>query len=204
MLALSPEFKDVAPDLVTGKINARVLHTKLCIKTRFNDWIERGIQGFVKGVDFEFYSELSKKAGRPKVNCLVSVFMAQHLALMANTAEGMKIRSFYISIVNHALNAKAPSTSLVPLELRVATVEERVDLITSDTGYKTVLTFAKEEGIKLPIKLSREIGRQAGKLCREYGRAIGKVPDERHGKVNSYPVEILEEAVEALTMKAYH
>ncbi|MBK5969497.1 MULTISPECIES: Rha family transcriptional regulator [Thiorhodovibrio] len=76
---------------------------------------------------------------------------------------------------------------------RIARLEQRVDLMGGDTGYRTITAYMKQNGIRLPISESRQKGIAAAKLARERGERIGNIPDERFGSVNSYPIDVLDE-----------
>ncbi|WPL22964.1 Rha family transcriptional regulator [Thiorhodovibrio frisius] len=76
---------------------------------------------------------------------------------------------------------------------RIARLEQRVDWMGSDTGYRTITAYMKQNGIRLPISESRQRGIAAAKLARERGERIGNIPDERFGSVNSYPIDVLDE-----------
>lgn len=78
-------------------------------------------------------------------------------------------------------------------DTRISTLEYRVDLFGADTGYRTIRAYCNETGRKLSERAAKDKGIDAGRLCRQKGIDVGKVADERHGKVNSYPVEVLDE-----------
>ena len=82
-------------------------------------------------------------------------------------------------------------------ETRIATLETRMDLLGADTHYRTVRGYCNEKGITMPEKRARAIGVQAAALCREQGLEIGDVADERHGTVHSYPIAVIEQAMES-------
>jgi hypothetical protein len=44
---------------------------------------------------------------------------------------------------------------------------------------------------------AKAVGKSAAKICKEHDMNIGTVPDERYGKVNTYPTEVLEELIAA-------
>ena len=87
------------------------------------------------------------------------------------------------------------------LDSQVATLDRRVDLFGADTHYRTVRAYCNQHKIKVPERRANAIGRKAAKMCRDRGVDIGLVADERHGQVNSYPVEIIAEAVNATEAK---
>mgnify|MGYP003311864835 CR=1 FL=1 len=80
-------------------------------------------------------------------------------------------------------------------ERRISAVESRLDGIEGGTGYATIKGYARQQGIEVPLKLANELGRKAKALCEVQGIEIGQVPDERFGRVNSYPLHILEALV---------
>ena len=80
--------------------------------------------------------------------------------------------------------------------VRVDVVEQRLDGFNSaNTGYHTVRAYCRLNNIKLSLDQAVNAGKIAGRLCRNRGITIGKIPDEAYGSVNSYPSEILGEAI---------
>ena len=76
---------------------------------------------------------------------------------------------------------------------RLAAVEARQDRMDGDTGYMTVTAFCRAFDVCLPLSDANAFGRRAAQVCRERGLPIGEIPDERFGRVNSYPVPVLQE-----------
>lgn len=81
-------------------------------------------------------------------------------------------------------------------ERRIISIEDRQDRMDGDTGYRTVTAFLRENGDSLPLLDANALARRASQLCRERSIKIGEVPDERFGHVNSYPINILDEALQ--------
>jgi phage anti-repressor protein len=79
-------------------VNARELHEKLMVNTRFNDWINRQLEnyGFVVGEDF--YSFLSKTSGRPSNEYLLTLDTAKEIAMVQNNEMGRAIRKYFIEV----------------------------------------------------------------------------------------------------------
>ena len=77
-------------------------------------------------------------------------------------------------------------------DARLSQIEARQDRMDGDTGYMTVLAFSRMTGLNLPSKEANALGRKAAKQCRDLGYSLGTAPDERYGRVNSYPVHVLE------------
>lgn len=83
------------------------------------------------------------------------------------------------------------------IEVSVSTLSDRMDLFGADTHYRTVRAFGNERKLRLSHAKANAIGRKAAKICRDRGIEIGEVPDERHGTVHSYPIDVLQEVVDA-------
>lgn len=79
-------------------VDARLLHKKLKIDTRFNDWILRRLDDLKflqEGIDF--YSILSKTKGRPGKEYFLTLDTAKHISMMENNEIGYKIRQYFIN-----------------------------------------------------------------------------------------------------------
>ena len=62
--------------------------------------------------------------------------------------------------------------------------------------YVTVVGYGRLQGRRLSLEQCQAIGRIAKRLCREKDVEVRPVPDTRHGKVGSYPLHILHNAIE--------
>ncbi len=62
-----------------------------------------------------------------------------------------------------------------------------------DTGYITVLGYGRLKHISLPISEARRHGKALSEIHRQRRIRIGWVPDERHGRVNAYRIDVVEE-----------
>ncbi|EAE9170056.1 phage antirepressor Ant [Listeria monocytogenes] len=97
---------DMLPVLENEKgekfVDARMLHEKLLVNTRFNDWIYRmiGNYGYENGLDF--YSTLSKTNGRPSTNYFLTLDTAKELAMVQNNEMGRAIRKYFIEVEKQA------------------------------------------------------------------------------------------------------
>jgi len=79
-------------------VDARTLHAALGIKTQFSDWVVRNFDGYVEGE--EYYSKMSnitdRTVGKPRQDYNLSRNMAKHLAQLAKTPEGKRVRQYLI------------------------------------------------------------------------------------------------------------
>ena len=78
---------------------------------------------------------------------------------------------------------------------QINAIAKRQDDMDGDTGYMTALAFCRRENIPAPLVFAQKLGIQAAEMCRKLGIRMGSVPDERWGKVNSYPVAVLLECL---------
>jgi len=85
-------------------VDARTLHGRLGISTQFCHWVERNFGDYVEGEDYIPQDIALAKNGdgtscmqTPKDYCL-SINMAKHLAMLAKTPEGKRIRNYLIKI----------------------------------------------------------------------------------------------------------
>lgn len=80
--------------------------------------------------------------------------------------------------------------------VRVDVIEQRLDGFNSaNTGYHTVRAYCRLNNIRLSHDQALTAGKTAARLCRCRGITIGRIPDEAYGIVNSYPSDVLEEAI---------
>ena len=79
---------------------------------------------------------------------------------------------------------------------RTEVLEKKFDALSGASDYCTVRGYCNLNRIKVSERDANRLGRQAKKICDQKGYPIGKVQDERHGKVNSYPIEVLDEVSE--------
>jgi prophage antirepressor-like protein len=81
-------------------------------------------------------------------------------------------------------------------ERRLTKVEDKLSEFDSDTGYMTVSAYARKINKAMPLSVANSFGRKAAQLCKQRGLSVGSIPDERFGRVNSYPISILDEVAE--------
>lgn len=83
-------------------VNARELHDFLGIATQFSKWIQRMIDyGFVKDKDYvmvvkNVYREDGRKMAQEQTDYMLSLNMAQHIAMVQRTDLGMIVREYLL------------------------------------------------------------------------------------------------------------
>ncbi|PKR86125.1 antA/AntB antirepressor family protein [Heyndrickxia camelliae] len=104
-------------------INARELHSKLMVSTRFNDWISRHIDnyGFIENEDF--YSFLSKTNGRPSEEFLFTLDAGKEIAMVQRNEIGRAMRKYFIEVEKQFMQQKPKSQ----LEILQASINQLVE-----------------------------------------------------------------------------
>lgn len=71
-------------------------------------------------------------------------------------------------------------------------VEGKLKDLDGDTGYVTVLAYARLKGMDLPRSEAARHGKALARIHRQRDIKVGQVPDERHGRVNAYRIDVVE------------
>ena len=103
-------------------------------------------------------------------------------------------------------NTALPQTAevgqvMIQMMKMMSVLVEKVEKISSNQlqieapkqDYYSLVGYCSLKGIKTKVSELSGIGMILRKMTIEAGRELKKIPDERWGKVNSYPVEILDE-----------
>jgi hypothetical protein len=86
---------------------------------------------------------------------------------------------------------------MINLEQRTATLETKVETISSSSGYYSIKAWARLNRLSMPNPRAAAIGKACAQLCRERSFEIGKARDEAFGEVNTSPESIIAEVVRA-------
>ena len=81
---------------------------------------------------------------------------------------------------------------------RLAYVAGKVRDMDADTGYITVLAYGRLKNMEMSRSEAQRHGKALTKIHRQRKIKIGRVPDERHGQVNAYRIDAVEEYFAAL------
>lgn len=107
---LIPIFNhDVTNEVV---VDARQLHKKLKIQTKFTTWMERRIQEYEFEEGIEFFPILGKtsknsKGGRPSIEYQLTTSMAQELCILDNSPVGKALRLYLLQCLKNSQNKHA-------------------------------------------------------------------------------------------------
>jgi phage anti-repressor protein len=181
-------------------------------------------RSFVESVDFSRSRGKTPSGGRPSDSYLLTSYCFRHMCQLADTEMGRLVRDYYISIErrwkehrkSQSINPKSLAETILligqqmvenelrqqeleakqkQLESRTEIVENKVAALNGASDYSTVRGYCRVKRIKISERMANSVGRTAGKICRKLNYPIGKVPDEKHGIVNSYPDDVLAEAI---------
>ena len=94
-----------SPENDTPTVSGRLLHERLEVKTRYNDWFPRMCEyGFHEGVDFNLLkSEQVQREGnrdvvREVVDHLLTIDMAKELCMLQRTEQGKAVRRYLLDV----------------------------------------------------------------------------------------------------------
>ena len=151
-------------DGAVNSVNARELHAKLEVRTRFNDWIRRAIDryGFEENID---YSKLSNANPSIGVEVIVTLDMAKELCMLDDSDKGKQFRRYFIECEKQVKSSfQIPQTYSEALMLAAKQAEQieqqekllieqkpKVDFYEAVTGSKDTIdigTVAKVLNIK--------------------------------------------------------
>ena len=107
-------------------VNAKELHSKLGVKTKFVDWMKRAIEkyGFEDGVDFISFLGKSE-GGRPSAEYSVTLDMAKELCMLDDSDKGRQFRKYFIECEKQAKSSfQIPQTYSEALMLAAKQAEQ--------------------------------------------------------------------------------
>lgn len=194
-------------------VSARELHKFLNVTERFASWVERQSQyGFEEGVDYVGCKEFNTLANQELIDYALTVDTAKHWAMMQRSERGMQARKYFLECERVAKESNKVLTQaeivlqmaqmnvenerrILSLQKENKEIKEQVELIDARTqtrpDYFSVIGFASLNHISIGFDRAKILGKSASYLCKKIGVEIDKVTDQRFGKVNAYPSNIL-------------
>lgn len=110
----APNFAALIPVNATERypVDARKLHAALGSQQDYSTWLGSRIRkyGFIKECDFRVFqrSVENPNGGRPPEDCVVTMDMAKHLAMVEQTPTGKLVRDYFIECERRAHEQDAP------------------------------------------------------------------------------------------------
>lgn len=164
----------------------RELHERLHIGKDYSTWFKDMCgYGFTEGKEFSPISgETSEQGGRPRIEHILTLDMAKHIAMIQRTTQGKEIRDKLISLETRVQELSPELRLLINLEMRqkeqdkaIEAVNQRVDDI------KDVMALNpqswREEARKLIVKIAQSMG--GNEFIRDVQAEIFALVDERAG-----------------------
>jgi phage anti-repressor protein len=202
-------------------VNARELHAFLGVGKDFSTWIRDRIEIgiFVENQDFTIFPNFGENSsrGRPSKEYYISIDMAKHLAMLERNERGRQAREYFIACEKKLKVGSQGSQPLLDPELQALVVSlQRLDVVKAEqekqairlniveeqqrnlqltnghANYFSILGYASYIGVRIDLKRAKVLGKIATRTCIEEGVQYGETPDQRFGRVNTYPSEILE------------
>lgn len=193
-----------------NSINARDLHVFLEVKSEFRNWIKNRIEQyqFVQGVDFIAGNFLP---GSEQKDYTITIEMAKELSMVERNEKGKQARQYFIEcerrlrapvamtleeqLVKSAQALLALRQDMTQIAISQRTLEDKVDAFTAGMEYYSIVAFCNINNLKVDLKEAAKMGSKASRICRDNGYTVGKVTDPRFGRVNTYPVSVLEDII---------
>lgn len=88
------------------------------------------------------------------------------------------------------------SEKMEKTEVKIESVENRLNQIETAHDHFTIMGYCSLNKIKLPLSVASRYGKEAAIYCKENNIEMGIVPDPRFGKVNTYPLYVLQQIIE--------
>lgn len=180
--------KDVIPVYTNDKgqkiVLGRELHEGLKIGKDYSTWFkDMCAYGFTEGVEFSpILGETSDKGGRPKIEHLMSIDMAKHIAMIQRTPEGKAIRDKLISLETNISELSPEIRLLIGMELKqkeqaraIEQMSQRID------GIRDVVALSpnswRADTKNMIVRIAQKMG--GNEYIRDVHKEIYQLVDER-------------------------
>ncbi len=193
-------------------VSARELHSFLQINERFSRWFERmSNYGLVTGTDYTPYINVHPQNKQEIKDYALTIDGAKIISMLQRNKIGNDARRYFIEAEKELRNTKEVLTPaerllvnaqiLVAQEQKLKDHDNRIEALeiktTTRPEYYTIAGYARLKGISVNKTNATALGRAAAKACKQKGLEIDSTSDARYGKVNMYPIEVLNEVFES-------
>jgi len=130
--------------------------------------------------------------------------------MVSNTPKGRETRKYFIKIEkehNKPMSSMemviASATAVLEMEKKQAEQDKRLEKVEHEVRAKqTAIDFFTVIGYyaykrlgKLSLKDAGRLGKKVTRYCKDNSIKMGNTPDARYGRVNTYPLDVLEEVL---------
>ena len=184
-------------------------------KQDFSTWIKHRINqyGFVENNDFVLLHKIVDQVSGAKhmTEYHLTIDMAKELSMVERNEKGKQARQYFIEcerrlrapvamtleeqLVKSAQALLALRQDMTQIAISQRTLEDKVDAFTAGMEYYSIVAFCNINNLKVDLKEAAKMGSKASRICRDNGYTVGKVTDPRFGRVNTYPVSVLEDII---------
>lgn len=208
-----------------NSVNAREIWEYVESKKDFSNWVKSRLKD-LGAVENEDYIRLAQKVeanNATKIEYIVTLDIAKHLAMMERNAKGREVRQYFIDYEKNT--PIIPKKELTPMEMiaemaqklvevernekRVIALEARANRLENnirrtlkDTNHFTIIGYANLKGINLDGFHTGVLGRKATKLSKEQDYIVTSVPDAKYGKIGVYHKDIIEQVFRQIQQSA--
>jgi hypothetical protein len=93
---------------------------------------------------------------------------------------------------------KEQNARILALEEKAEVLEAKVQIA---PNYFSIMGYCAYRGIQIGLSEAKHFGKIATGICRRDGYTIDNIPDPRFGRVNTYPVQAMEEVFKNIKHK---
>lgn len=92
-----------------------------------------------------------------------------------------------------AAEQKRQAEQLQQQSLQLRQIAARQDAIIDQSGFYSIMAYAKLHGFRITATMAAQFGKTATKISKERGITVGKVRDPRYGEVGTYHETVLDD-----------
>lgn len=147
--------KKIINNKEVNSIDARELHSNLESKQDFSTWIKNRLKDFQESVDFIKLHKTVDINNAVKIDYILSIETAKHIAMIERNKQGKKIRQYFIDfeekarqIIQQQNQITINSTFLLQLANEMKAKEEKVAELENKTQKQEVVIKTQDKTIK--------------------------------------------------------
>ena len=176
-----------------NSVNAREIHSKLEVKTKFADWIKRAIEkyDFIENQDFAILK--NGNGANAFIDYIVTLDMAKELSMLENNPKGKEFRKYFIDI-EKKYHTQKPLTineqiSLIAqghqeVNIRLSTVEDEVDYLKNKSPIAYNQLKALEDKRKSKTKQLVGYNPESEQSKKNYSKTISRLTKKFKDRFN--------------------